>query len=80
MWWIPCAEPAEPVVGQILVLVAVTGINRAEEVVLEKEKVWQTHLSKAAFTNDFEVVKIIGFDPNVEKQSDDQDFYWLVCF
>lgn len=28
----------------------------------------QTHLSKAAFSNDFKVVKITGFDPKEEKK------------
>ena len=29
-----------------------------------------THLSKAAFADDFEVVKITGFDPNAEERTD----------
>lgn len=41
------------------------------EVSYIKREVGQTHLSKAAFADDFEVVKITGFDPNVEKQADD---------
>lgn len=28
----------------------------------------ESHLSKAAFADDFEIIKIIGFDPNTEKK------------
>lgn len=33
------------------------------------EAVGHTHLSKAAFADDFEVVKITGFDPAGDKQT-----------
>lgn len=33
-----------------------------------REAFWQTHLSKTAFADDFEVVKITRFDPDLEKK------------